>query len=402
MKYRNVSLLSVGHLATDINQGALPAMLPFFIAAYDLSYAAAAGIVFAANMTSSIVQPLFGLAADRVSKPWLLLIGLMLAGMGLALTGIFQGYRWIMILAVVSGIGIAAYHPEAARLVNFAAGTKKGTAMSVFGVGGTIGFAIGPLLITTALLQWGLKGSLILIVPVTIMSLVMASQFSTFESLEANRNRELRGPGAETYKENWSAFGLLTITVIGKSILFYALNTFIPIYWVNGLNQSKAAGAMALTIFAGSGIFGTLLGGSLGDRMGQKKIIVLGCLGITLFLPMLILFRNVQLLTLLLIPIGLMISATYSPTIVLGQIYLPNRVGLSSGVTLGLAVAIGGGAAPIIGKIADIYGIWYSLASISFLPILITAVALSLPSSQKIIAKIDDEKSLISEQNAEK
>ena len=385
MKYRHVGLLSVGHLTTDINQGALPAMLPFFIAAYDLSYAAAAGIVFAANMTSSIVQPLFGLAADRVSKPWLLLIGLMLAGMGLALTGIFQGYRWIMILAVVSGIGIAAYHPEAARLVNFAAGTKKGTAMSVFGVGGTVGFAIGPLLITTALLQWDLKGSLILIVPVTIMSLVMASQFSTFESLETNRNRELSAPGAKTNKENWSAFGLLTITVIGKSILFYALNTFIPIYWVNGLNQSTAAGAMALTIFACSGIFGTLLGGSLGDRMGQKKVIVLGCLGVTLFLPLLILFRNVHLLTLLLIPIGLMISATYSPTIVLGQIYLPNRVGLSSGVTLGLAVAIGGGAAPIIGKIADIYGIWYSLASIAFLPILITIVALSLTSSKKLL-----------------
>jgi FSR family fosmidomycin resistance protein-like MFS transporter len=93
MKYRHVGLLSVGHLATDINQGALPAMLPFFIAAYDLSYAAAAGIVFAANMTSSIVQPLFGHAADRFSKPWLLPIGLVLAGMGLALTGIFQGYR---------------------------------------------------------------------------------------------------------------------------------------------------------------------------------------------------------------------------------------------------------------------------------------------------------------------
>ncbi len=400
MKYRNVGLLSGGHLVTDINQGALPAMLPFFIAAYDLSYAAAAGIVFAANMTSSIVQPLFGLAADRVSKPWLLLIGLMLAGMGLALTGIFQGYRWIMILAVVSGIGIAAYHPEAARLVNFAAGTRKGTAMSLFGVGGTMGFAIGPLLITTALLQWGLKGSLILIVPATIMSLVMASQFSTFESLEANKNRGLSATDGNAYKENWGAFGLLTITVIGKSILFYALNTFIPIYWVNGLNQSKAAGAMALTIFAGSGIIGTLLGGSLADRMGQKKVIVLGCFGMSLFLPMLILFRNVQLLTLLLIPIGLMISATYSPTIVLGQIYLPNRVGLSSGVTLGLAVAIGGGAAPIIGKIADIYGIWYSLASISFLPILITAVALSLTSSRKIIAKIDDEKPLTTVQNA--
>jgi len=388
MKYRNVGLLSIGHLATDINQGALPAMLPFFIAAYDLSYAAAAGIVFAANMTSSIVQPLFGHAADRVSKPWLLLIGLMLAGIGLGFTGIFQSYRWIMTLAVVSGIGIAAYHPEAARLVNFAAGAQKGTAMSLFGVGGTTGFAIGPLLITTALLQWGLKGSLILIVPVTIMSLVIASRFSAFESLEANRNRELSATDANAYNENWSAFGLLSITVIVKSILFYALNTFIPIYWVNGLNQSKATGAMALTIFAGSGIFGTLLGGSLADRMGPKTVIVLGCFGMSLFLPMLILFKDVQLLTLLLIPIGLLLSITYSPTIVLGQSYLPNRVGLSSGVTLGLAVAIGGGAAPIIGKIADIYGIWYSLASVAVLPILITAVALSLPGSQKLLPRL--------------
>jgi FSR family fosmidomycin resistance protein-like MFS transporter len=294
-----------------------------------------------------------------------------------------------MILAVVSGIGVAAYHPEAARLVNFAAGTRKGTAMSLFGVGGTAGFAIGPLLITTALLQWDLKGSLILIAPVTIMSLVMTSQFSTFESLEVNRNRALSASDAKAYKENWGAFGLLTITVIGKSILFYGLNTFIPIYWINGLTQSKAAGAMALTIFAGSGIFGNLLGGSLADRMGQKKVLLLGCFGLTLFLPMLILFKNVQLATLLLVPVGLMLSATYSPTVVMGQSYLPNRVGLSSGVTLGLAIAIGGGAAPIIGKIADIYGIWYSLASIAFLPIFISAVALSLPGSQKIVAEMD-------------
>ncbi len=399
MKYRHIGLLSAGHLATDINQGALPAMLPFFIAAYDLSYAAAAGIVFATNMTSSIAQPLFGHAADRFLKPWLLSIGLMLAGMGLALTGIFQSYRWIMILAIVSGIGIAAYHPEAARLVNFTAGTKKGAAMSLFGVGGTIGFAIGPLMITTALLQWGLKGSLILIVPVTIMSLVMASQFSTFESLEVNRNRELSASDAKVYKENWGAFALLTITVIGKSIIFYGLNTFIPIYWIDGLNQSKAAGAMALTIFAGSGILGNLLGGSLADRIGQKKVILLGCFGLTLFLPMLILFKNVQIATLLLVPIGLMLNATYSPTIVLGQKYLPNRVGLSSGVTLGVAVAIGGGAAPIIGKIADIYGIWYSLASIAFLPIFISPIALSLPSSERVVAKIDDDKPLTTVQN---
>jgi FSR family fosmidomycin resistance protein-like MFS transporter len=384
MKYRNVGLLSVGHLATDINQGALPAMLPFFIVAYDLSYAAAAGIVFAANMASSIIQPLFGHIADRHSKPWLLSIGLMLAGIGLALTGISPSYRWIMVLAIVSGIGIAAYHPEAARLVNFATGTRKGTAMSLFGVGGTIGFAIGPLIVTAALLLWGLKGTLILIVPVTIMSLIMTRQFSTFESLGAMRNKKRDISDTEASRDNWGAFSRLTITIIGRSIIFYALNTFIPIYWINGLNQSKAAGAMALTIFAGTGIIGNLLGGSLADRIGQKKIMLLGFFGLTLLLPILIFVNNVSIATLLLVPTGLLLYGTYSPAIVMGQNYLPNRVGLSSGVTLGVAVAIGGGAAPIIGKIGDLYGIWFALASIACLPIFIASLALTLPDRQKI------------------
>ncbi|MGD8333007.1 MAG: MFS transporter, partial [Desulfobacterales bacterium] len=262
-------------------------------------------------------------------------------------------------------------------------GSKKGTAMSFFGVGGTIGFAIGPLLATAALIQWGLKGTLILIVPVSIMALIMASQFSAFESLEEGRNRDRSAPDAENFKDNWGAFSRLTFTIIGRSIIFYGLNTFIPIYWINGLNQSKAAGAMALSIFAGSGILGNLLGGSLADRLGQKNVMLLGYLGLTIFLPILIFVENVQLATLLLIPIGLMLYGTYSPSIILGQNYLPNRVGLSSGITLGVAVAIGGGAAPIIGKIADLYGIWFSLASIAFLPILFCAIVLSLPNTQK-------------------
>ncbi len=383
MKHRQIGILSAGHLVTDINQGALPALLPFFVVAYDLSYAAAAGIVFAANMTSSIVQPLFGYAADRFSKPWLLSAGLLAAGVGLALSGVFKSYHWIMLLAIVSGIGIAAYHPEAARLVNFAAGTKKGTAMSLFGVGGTIGFAIGPLLVTAALIQWGLKGTLILIVPVSIMALIIIRQFSTFESLEKGRNRVQSASDTKDFKDNWGAFSRLTFTIIGRSIIFYGLNTFIPIYWINGLNQSKTAGAIALTIFAGSGILGNLLGGSLADRFGQKKVMLLGYLGLTLFLPILIFVENAQVATLLLIPIGLMLYGTYSPSIILGQNYLPNRVGLSSGITLGVAVAIGGGAAPIIGKIADLYGIWFSLASVAFLPIFFCAIVLSLPNPQR-------------------
>ena len=387
MKYRYIGLLSTGHMVTDISQGALPAMLPFLISAYDFSYAAVAGIVFAANMTSCIVQPVFGHAADRFSKPWLLAAGLILAGGGAGMVGIVPGYEWILCMAIVSGIGIAAYHPEAARWVNFAAGARKGAAMSIFGVGGTIGFAAGPLIVAAALLQWGLKGSLVLLAPATLMALIMASLFSRLKSLELKRIADLKSSAANNLQDNWSAFARLTVVITGRSIIFYGLNTFIPIYWIVALNQSKAAGAMALTVFSGAGIVGNLLGGGLADRIGQKKVMLFGLCGLMLFLPLFVMVKNVQAATLLLIPIGLALFGTYSPAIVMGQNYLPNRVGLSSGITLGVAVAIGGGAAPIIGKLADLYGIWFSLAVIAFLPVFFLAVAIYLPPSQRTAVK---------------
>ena len=379
MKKRSITILSAGHLATDINQGALPAMLPFFIAAYDLSYTSAASIVFAVNMSSSVIQPLFGIAADRYAKPWLLPGGLMCAGLGLGLTGLFQEYHWIMVLGIMSGIGIAAYHPEAARLVNFAAGGRKSTAMSVFGVGGTIGFTLGPLIASSAMQHWGLVGTLILIVPVTVMSIVIISKFPLFEALEAINTSNKKESTYRAIPENWNAFARIAVIVSGRSVIFFGLNIFIPIYWITVLGQSKMIGAIALSIFAGSGIIGNIAGGNLADRIGQKKVTLLGFLSLSALLPLLIAVKSAHLATILLVPTGFMLFATYSPTIVLGQKYLPNRVGLSSGVTLGLAVAIGGGAAPFIGKVADIYGVWMALASVAYLPILMFLLALTLP-----------------------
>lgn len=383
MNYRNIGLLTTGHMATDINQGALPAMLPFFIAAYDLSYAAAAGLVFAVNMTSTIVQPLFGHAADRWSKPWLLPTGLLLAGMGLALSGLSTRYSMIVILAVVSGIGIAAYHPEAARLVHLSGAAKQGAAMSIFGTGGTVGFALGPLIITAAMLQWGLNGTLVLSVPVAIMALVLAKYAASFASLDADRGSKQGQSSTKARQDNWWAFLRLTLTVIGRSILFYGLNTFIPIYWINYLNQSKAAGAMALAIFAGSGIIGNLAGGTLSDKIGQKRVILAGLLSLMVLFPLMVWAKDAQVAVWLLIPIGFALYATYSPAIVLGQYYLPTRIGLSSGVTLGVAVAIGGGATPLLGWLADLHGIWTALASIACLPLFIFVMALSLPDIRK-------------------
>ena len=383
MNYRIVSLLSLGHLVTDINQGAVPVLLPFLIAAHDLSFTAAAGIVFAVNVSSTIVQPLFGHAADRFSKPWLMPLGLILAGLGLALTGIAPSYLLIILASIACGIGIAAYHPEGARLVNFVAGEKKATAMSIFGVGGTAGFAIGPLFMTAVLLNMGLRGTLILIVPVTVMAIVLFYHLSEFSSADRLKTQTATVETAETLEDQWAPFARLTIVIIGRSIIFYGLNTFIPLYWIYVLHQSKAAGGTALTIWAGSAVIGNLIGGRLADRLGHRKIILSALCILIPLLPALIWTSTVFWATLLLVPIGAALAASYSPAVITGQRYLPNHIGFSSGITLGVAVAIGGIAAPVLGKIADIHGIWWSLAAIAFLPVLSAGMALTLTQPKK-------------------
>jgi FSR family fosmidomycin resistance protein-like MFS transporter len=380
VKYRFVSLLSLGHLITDMTQGAVPALLPFLITEHHLSYAAAAGIVFAMTVVSSLVQPLFGHFADQLSKPWLMPVGVVLAGLGTAVTGVAPNYRFILLVVAISGLGVAAYHPEAARLVNYVAAEKKATAMSVFGVGGQLGFAIGPLITTAILLFWSLQGTLLLALPAILVGILFAwriPQFSVYAAVGAAPKRS--GRTQEIVHDEWGPFFRLSAVIFCRSIIFYGLNTFIPLYWINVLHQSKAAGGAALTLLFTAGVVGTIIGGRLADRFGYRSVVWSGFGALMVFLPIFISTNSVFVATVLLVTIGLVNYTTYSPIVVMGQKYLPNHVGLASGVTFGLAITIGGVTAPLLGLIADHHGIRTAFWSLTCLPMLATGFALTLP-----------------------
>jgi len=375
-----VYLLSLGHMASDINQGALPALLPFLIQEYGLTYAAAAALVFVANAASSVIQPVFGHFADRFTKPVLMPVGICLAGTGLAFTGWVGDYSTLVVLVAVSGIGIAAFHPEGARLMNRVSGDTKATAMSVFALGGNLGFALGPAVVTGIMLTLGMKGTWILILPATLVALLLLAQFPAFMQAESAAKKAVPTEGLN---DDWNAFGRLTAAVTCRAVMFYGLNTFLPLYWIDVLGETKAAGAMALTVLFTAGVAGTLLGGRLADRYGARRVVVAGLCSLIVTLPLLLSTTSVALLTALLVPIGLGLFASFSPMIVLGQKYLPNRVGLASGVTLGLAVSIGGVAAPILGYVADRYGLFWAMAVIAAVPVPSALLGWSLPKETK-------------------
>ncbi len=375
-----LALLSLSHMFDDINQSAVPAMLPFFIAAHDLSYSAAAGLVLAVTVSSSVLQPLLGQLSDRRSAPWLAPLGVLLAGAGVALSTIMPSYLLIALAIGVTGIGVAAFHPEAARFANRVAGERRAGGMSIFSLGGNLGFAVGPAITTPLLLAFGLQGGLFLALPAAVVAAILAWQMPRFQVQPQVTGR---GTAAAGRRDAWGPFVRLTGAVVGRSIVFYGLNTFIPLYWRDDLHQSAGAAGMALTILFTGGAVGTLLGGWLADQYGRLRVVLgsLAMLSASLFA-----FASVQdvtLATLLLIPMGVALNAPSSVVVVMGQEYLPNRVGTASGVTLGLAVSVGGLIAPLLGHVADNQGIGAVLTLLVFVPLVAMLFAATLPREKR-------------------
>src|SRR3954469_25089848 len=173
---RGMSVVSAGHMFTDVSQGAVPALLPFLKSDMHLSYAAVSALVLAATVSSSVIQPIFGRYSDRRSLPELMPLGVLCGGLGIAAVGIAPSYALVFLAIVVSGIGVAAFHPEGSRYANYLSGSRRASGMSLFSVGGNLGFALGPVMVTPLLLAFGLHGTLFMAVPAMLMALVLAHE----------------------------------------------------------------------------------------------------------------------------------------------------------------------------------------------------------------------------------
>ena len=382
MNKRAVSTVTISHLFIDISQGAVPALVPFFVSERKYTYAAAASLVFAANVVSSVIQPWFGHLADRRNSPWLLPAGLIVGAVGLALAGWSPTYPLALAAMVIAGTGIAAFHPEAARLVMLSAGNRHATGMSMFAVGGNAGFALGPFFATQAMVAFGLGGVAWLLAPAVLMAVLLYSQLGYLERV-AQERQAIRQQAGTSGVDRWSAFWRLSGCVAARSTVSFGIYTFLPIFWIEVLHQTKSAGGTALSILLGAGAIGTLLGGQMADRWSRKRVIIIAFALLGPLIWLLQQTRDVTWATLLLIPLGIALFIHFSVMVVLGQEYLPNRIGTASGITIGLATTVGGVVAPLLGWLADRSSVEKMFLAVSAVPLLGLAIALTLPESAR-------------------
>ncbi|WP_089103707.1 MFS transporter [Streptomyces hyaluromycini] len=371
---RSITLLSVGHACVDIYQGAVASLVPFFVAERAYGYAAVSGIVLAASVLSSVAQPVFGLLTDRWAMPWILPVSTVLGGLGIALSGLSGSYQLTLVSVAVSGVGIAAYHPESARIARLVSAGSH-SAMGWFSVGGNLGFAAAPLMVTAVVASGGLRLSPLLVLP------ALAGSVLCLPVLRALHQKAAVGGPDTTIgvgTDDKASFVKLSLAVVFRSIVFVGLSTFISLYARQRTGGGTAAGTAALSVLYAGGALGSVLGGSLANRWDRVTVarwsylLTVAAVAGTVFVPGPLFYVFVALTS-----AGLYVP--FSLHVTLGQDYLPTRVGTAGGVTLGLTVSIGGLVSPLIGSIADATSLRTALAPLILMPVLSWLLFRTLP-----------------------
>ena len=377
---RAMAALSTGHLAVDFAGGALPALLPFLKDRFGLDYTLAAVLVLASTISSSVVQPLFGLWSDRRGAIWLLPAGVAVGGVGIALASASPVYGLVVLCVIVSGLGTAAFHPEGSKFAAYASGAKRASGMSLFSVGGNVGYALGAVVTTPIVVAFGLSGGLLLMIPCLVVAAILLALVPFLLGFEPGRAERGERP-ASTARERPGAMVLLLLVVAFRSVAWFGLITFVPL-WEVSLGHSKTYGAHLLALMLLTGAVGTLVAGPLADRIGRRPVLMASNVVLPPAILVFVLVGGVPGAIALCI-IGPAVVGTFGVTMVMSQEYLPRHIGMASGLSIGLSIGLGGIAAVILGAVADSVDLKTALYICAAAPIAGALLTALLPPSRE-------------------
>jgi FSR family fosmidomycin resistance protein-like MFS transporter len=377
-----ILILSLSHLVTDLTGSALPAMMPFVKNTLQLSYTAVGVVIMVSNMTSSIIQPLFGYLSDKMEMKWLLPVSVILTYIGFSFLGLSSSFVVLLILVIINGLGVAIYHPEGTKIMHYFSGAKMATGMSFFQVGGNFGMALGPLFVTYAIALADLSGTLFYLflgIPMLAILLLFSKKLNLrAKGKKSDAGEERRDSPLAGENRSWAAMSLLVFAVSLRSWAHMGLITFAPFYYIQVLKGDAITGGRLVFLFLMGGVVGTLIGAAIADRIGHKYYF---CLSMILSVPLLWLFLQVGgiWVFIILFLVGLLLISSFSVTIVMGQRILKNRLGMASGLTVGFVIGMGGVGAGLFGVVADSWGVMTVLKLIVYMPAAGFIPALMIP-----------------------
>lgn len=371
-----VTLLSLGHLIVDLYPSFLAALLPVLIERLELSMSLASLLASILMFSAALSQPVFGILSDRIGGKKLMFWGAILAASGMSFIGILPSYGLLFPFLVIGGLGVACFHPQAAALAGHFSGRRKGMGLSLFMLGGNIGYGLGPLVILTIVLSLGLKNSYLALFPAAIF-LVLLVRYLPKDVIPLPPTRKEGTAEKAVALRDLTRFAFLWLIVWLRSTAILSLATFLPtLQTVRGLSLAK--GGSSFTVFMICGAMGGFVGGSLSDRFGRKRMVALSFL---LVMPALYSFLHVPTswTFFCLALLGFVFFLGEAPCIVMAQETIPGRGGTMSALIMGFAWGMAGVGVFGTGILADIFGIEQAMGFLLFLPTTAFVLAFFLP-----------------------
>jgi len=364
-----ILLMFLGHVWVDTSQGVLPIVLVKLKEAFSLNYFEVGLVTAVLNISSSVIQPVFGYVSDRLRTGWFVPVGILWTALAMGLLGWSPNYPSAALLVGLAGLGTAAFHPRAMMAVSLVSGTRRGLGIGIFATGGNLGFAMGPVVGSFLVLGFGLHATMGLLGPGLLVALVIFFYPGDFLRREAPAKRK-EGPegGKRADPIPWGSLSALCLIVTLRSWVYSSFITFLPMFLRNQGLPLKS-GSLMLTVFLACGAAAGLYGGHLSDRVGRRRIIAVSMLLYPVLASMLIMARG---------PwqwvfagaSGAAILSSFSVTLVLAQELLPRHLGLASGLVLGLGFGAGGVGVALTGHIADLAGLPAAVWFLATLPVL--------------------------------
>jgi MFS transporter, FSR family, fosmidomycin resistance protein len=372
---RALTVLILGHGAVDLSAGALFALLPFLVAERHYTLAAVGTFALVSNVTNGACQPLFGARGDLKEARWMLPLGLVLAGLGIGVAGLTTHFPATLAAVVVCMVGVSAYHPEGARMARSTAVGRVEGKMGLFSVGGGVGYMLGPLVVAGVLAAVGLSGTVLVgVVPLVAAAGVVLALRRVDLSFAGEAHASARTAGAS----EWRPFALLFAMFCLSSSIATGLLVYLPVYLVEARGTSPSASNVMTSILMGAGAVGMVLGGFVAQRFSRRFVLLVPEL---VLVPAILLLPNLGYVAM--IPVaalaGLSMEANISLAIVMGQEYLPSRMGLAAGLLNGFCTAVAGLVLYGLGLLGAAAGSVWVLYALGALPLGVALFALLQP-----------------------
>lgn len=349
-----VAVISLAHLSHDVFSAFLPPLLPLLIAKLGLTLSAVA-LLDIARKIPQLFNPLIGLLADRFCLKWFVILAPAVTATSMSLLGLAPSFPVLFVLLLISGFSAAIFHVPGPVLVKNFAGKDSGRGMSFYMFGGEMARTLGPLLITAAVSWWGLEGSWRVLPLGLVVSVILFFRLRGLQPIK----RQMVADGEVDTRPRVRGLGRLFAGLAGflvfRSGLKVALTLFLPTY-LTGQGQTLWVAGIALSLLQFSGAVGTLGAGSVADRFGHGRVLLviaaltpLAAIGLTFL-------TGIGVVVLLLLS-GVLVFASSPILLAVVQDTGTARPAFVNSLFMTLSIIISGLAALLVGALGDHLGL---------------------------------------------